>query len=157
MFQDPEVVKGIAKLQAASAKMTDEEKAEEVDDVRKRLGMLPRKKKKPEVPYEVEMTEEADMTEQEAAPAPEDTIEIGDDNDNDEWVHGQDEDDDNTLHPWTSRKQGCENDSEEESLFSNGSDNDHYENNPDDDYYQSTNDENKKNKSKRLTDTTSQS
>ena len=73
------------------------------------------------------------MTEQADAPAPEDTIEIGDDNDNDEWAHGQDEDDDKTLHPRTARKQGCENDPEEKSLFSNESDNDHNDNNPDDD------------------------
>ena len=36
--------------------------------------MMPRKKKKPEGPYEVDTTEEADMTEQAAPPAPEDTI-----------------------------------------------------------------------------------
>ena len=65
------------------------------------------------------------MTEQAAAPAPEDTIEIGDDNDNDEWAHGQDDDDDKTSHPQTARKQRCENDPEEESLFSNERDNDH--------------------------------
>ena len=65
--------------------------------------MLP-KKRKPEAPYNVDTTEEADMTEQAAAPAPEDTIEIGDDNNNDEWANGQDEDDDNTLHPQTARK-----------------------------------------------------
>ena len=47
---------------------------EEVDDVLKRLGMLPMKKKKPEGPYEVDTTEEADMTKQAAAPAPVDTI-----------------------------------------------------------------------------------
>ena len=53
------------------------------------------------------MTEEADMTDQAAAPAPEDTIEIGDNNDNNECAHGQDEDDNNTLHSRTARKQGC--------------------------------------------------
>ena len=47
---DPEIAKGVAKFQAARAKMTNEEKAEEVDGVRKQLGMLPRKKKKPEGP-----------------------------------------------------------------------------------------------------------
>ena len=88
-FQDLE----IAKFQVARAKMTNEEKAEEVDDVRKLLGMLPRKRK-PKGPYEVDTTEEADMTEQVAAPAPEDTIEIGGDNDNDEWEHCQDKEDD---------------------------------------------------------------
>ena len=86
--------------------------------------MLPRKRKKPKGLYEVDTTKEADMTKQAAATAPEDTIEIGDDNNNDEWAHGQDEDDDNTLHPRTARKQGCENYLEEESLFSNESDND---------------------------------
>ena len=47
------------------------------------------------------MTKESDMTEQAAAPAPEDTIEIGDNKENNEWAHGQDEDDDDTLHPRT--------------------------------------------------------
>ena len=121
--------------------MNDEEKAEEVDNVRKQLGMLP-KKRKPEGPNEVDTTEEVGMTKQAAAPAPEDTIEIGDDNNNDEWAHGQDEDDDNTLHPRTARKQGCENYPEEESLFSNESDNDQDDNDPDDDYSQSSDDEN---------------
>ena len=79
-FQDPEV----AKFQAARAKMTDEEKAEEIDGARKQLGILPRKKKKPKGPYEVDTTEESDMTKQADAPAPEDTIEIGNDNNNDE-------------------------------------------------------------------------
>ena len=115
--------------------------------------MMPRKKKKPEGPYEVDTTKEADMTEQAAAPAPEDTIEIGDNNDNDEWAHSQDEDDDSTLHPWTARKQGCENDPEEESLFFNESDNDHDDNDPDDDYFQSSDDKNKKKNSKRKTPT----
>ena len=94
-FQDPEVAKEVAKFQAARAKMTYEEKAEEIDGARKQLGILPMKKKKPKGPYEVDTTEEADMTKQADAPAPEDTIEIGDDNDNDEWVHGQDDDDNN--------------------------------------------------------------
>ena len=73
-------------------------KRREVDDVRKQLGRLP-KRRKLEGPYEVDTTEETDMTEQAAAPAPEDMIEIGDNNDNNEWAHGQDKDDDNTLHP----------------------------------------------------------
>ena len=114
--------------------------------------MLPRKKK-PEGPYEVDTTKEVDMTKQAAAPAPEDTIEICDDNDNDEWARGQDEDDDNTLHPRTARKQGYENDPEEESLFSNESDNNHDENDPDNHYSESTGDENKKKRSKRKTPT----
>ena len=95
-FQDPEV----AKFQAARAKMTNEEKADEIEGVRKQLGMMPRNKNKTGGPYEVDTTEEADMTKQAAAPAPEDTIEIGGDNENDEWAHGQDKEDDNTLHPW---------------------------------------------------------
>ena len=76
----------VAKFAAARAKMTDEEKEEEIASVRKQLGILPRKKKpnlKPPVvaegPYEVDTTEETDMTEQAAAPTPEDTIDIGDD------------------------------------------------------------------------------
>ena len=128
-FQDPE----LAKFQAARVKMTNKEKTEEIEGIRKQLGMLPRKKKKPKGPYEVDTTEEADMTEQVAAPAPEDTIEIDDNNNNDEWAHVQDEEDDNTLHPWTARNQGCENDPEEESLFSDESNNDHDDNDHSDD------------------------
>ena len=45
VFQDPETIKGIAKFQAAREKMTDEKKAEEVDNVRKRFGMMPRNRK----------------------------------------------------------------------------------------------------------------
>ena len=107
-FQDPEV----AKFQAARAKMTDEEKVEEIDGVQKQLGILRRKKKKPDGPYEVDTTKEADMTKQAAAPALEDTIEIGNDNNNDEWEHGKDVEDDITLHPRKARKQGCENNPE---------------------------------------------
>ena len=151
-FLGPEAAKDIAKFQAARAKMTDEEKAEEVDDVRKQLVMLMRKKKKPEGPYEVDKTEEADMTKQADAPAPEDTIEIGDNNDNDKWAHGQEKDDNNTLHPRTGRKQVCEN-YPEESLFSKDSNDDHDDNDPDDNYSQSADDENKKKKSKRKTPT----
>ena len=62
MFKDTETIKSIAKFQAARAKMTEEEKADEIDDVRKRLGRLPRKRDNPESPYEVDTTEEADMT-----------------------------------------------------------------------------------------------
>ena len=47
--------------------MTKEEKADEVDDVRNRLVMPP-KRRKPEGPYEVDTTEETYMTEQAAAP-----------------------------------------------------------------------------------------
>ena len=63
MYADPEAKKEIAKFQAARAKMTEEEKADEVDDVCKRLVITP-KRRKPEGPYEVDTTEEADMTEQ---------------------------------------------------------------------------------------------
>ena len=51
-----------------------EEKAEKIYDIRKQVGMPPRKRGKPESPYEVDTTEEADMTEQAAAPAPGDPI-----------------------------------------------------------------------------------
>ena len=71
------------------------------------------------------------MTKQAAAPTPKDTINIdsGDKNDNDD----EDEEDDNTLHPRTARKQGCEN-HPEESLFSDDSDYDHDDNDPDYNY-----------------------
>ena len=98
MFKDPETIKVIAKFQAARAKMTEEEKTDEIDDIRKRFGRLPRKRDKPEIPYEVDTPDEADMTEQAAAPAPGDTIKIVDDNNNDERSHGQDEDDENISH-----------------------------------------------------------
>ena len=84
MFKYPETIKSIAKFQSAPAKMTEEEKADEIYDVRKRLGRLPRKRDKLKSPYEADTTEEADMTKQVAAPAPGDPIEIGDDNGNDE-------------------------------------------------------------------------
>ena len=44
---DPEIAKGVTKFQAARAKMINEEKADEIDVVRKQLGMMPRKKNKP--------------------------------------------------------------------------------------------------------------
>ena len=50
--------------------MTKEEKADEIDDIRKKFGRLPRKREKPKIPYEVDTTEEADMTEQADATAP---------------------------------------------------------------------------------------
>ena len=93
------------------------------------------------------------MTEQGAAPAPEDTIKIGDDNNNDEWAHGQDKDDDNILLPRPARLKGCEKDPEEESLFSNKSDNDNDDNYPNDDYSKSSDGADKKKKSKRKTPT----
>ena len=136
MFKYPDTIRGISKFQASRAKMNDEEKAEEVDGIRKQLGMLPRKRGKPESPYEADTTEETDMTEQAAAPAPGDPIEIGDDNDNDVWTHdqhGQDEDDNNISLPWPPRLQGCEYDPEDDSLFSNESDDENDDNEPDDD------------------------
>ena len=86
-------------------------------------------------------------SEQPAAPTPEDTIDIGDDNNKNE----EDKEDDNTLYHWTARKQGCENDSEKESIFSKDSEDDHDDNNPNENYSESTDDEIKKNKSKRKT------
>ena len=130
--------------------MTNEEKEAEIASVRKQLGIPPRKKpgaKLPdldEVPYEVDTAEETDMTDQAAAPTPKYMIDIGDNNDNDD----EDEEDNNTLHPRTERKQGCEN-HPEESLLSEDSNDYHDDNDPDDDYSESTNDENKKKKSKR--------
>ena len=76
------------------------------------------------------------MTKQAAAPAPGDPIEIGDDKDNDGWAHGQDEDDDNISLTRPTRLQGCDNDSGEEYLFSNESDNDNDDNNRGDNYSQ---------------------
>ena len=128
MFKDPETIRGIAKFQAARANMTEEEKAEEIDDILKQVGMPPRKRGKPESPYEADTTEEADMTEQAAAPAPGDLIEIGDENDNGDWAHGQYKDDDNILLSRPARLQVCENDPDNESLFSNKS-NDENDNN----------------------------
>ena len=107
-FQDSEV----AKFQAAREKMTNEEKEEKIASVRKQLEILTRKNQpdvKPPVvvegPYKVDTTEETDMTDQAAAPAPEDTIDIGNYIDNDE----EDKEDYNTLHRRTARKQGCKN------------------------------------------------
>ena len=124
----------IAKFAAAREKISDEEKEAEIASVRKQLGILPRKPpdvNPPDVdvgPCEADTTEETDITEQAAAPTREDTIDSVNDNNNDDEV----EEDDNTLHPWTERKQGCENHTEE-SLFSDNSNDDHYENDHDDD------------------------
>ena len=158
-FNTPERIKSIQECQAAHVKMNEEEKESEVDSIRQKMGMLPeavsmtmKKRGKPKSPYEADTTKEADMTEQESAPAPGDLIEIGDDNDNDGGVHdpyGQDEDDDNISLPRPARLQGCENDPEEESLFSNESDDDNDENDPDDDYSQLSDGADKKKKSKR--------
>ena len=102
-----------------------------------------------EGPYEADTTEETDTTDQAAAPTPKDTINI--DNGGDTDNNDKDKEDDNTLHPQTARKQGCENHPEEKSLFSEDSDDDHNDNEPDDYYSESTDDENKKTKSKRKT------
>ena len=100
----------IAKFAFAREKMTDEYKQAEIASVRKQLGILPRKPTDvDEGPYEADTTEETDITEQAAAPTPEDMIKIGDDNDNDDEDNDEEKDDDNTLHPRTARKQGCEN------------------------------------------------
>ena len=114
MFKYPETIKCISKFQAARAKINEEEKADEIYDIRKQFGRLPRKRDKPEIPYEVDTPDEADMTEQAAAPAPGDTIEIVDDNNNDERSHGQDEDDENISLHRPVRLQGCENNPEED-------------------------------------------
>ena len=117
MSKDPVTRRGISKFQSARAKMTEEEKTEEIDDIRKQVGMPPRKREKPKSPFEADTTEEADMTKKAAAPTPGDPIEIVNDNDNDDWAHGQDEDDENILLSWSARLQGCENDPDDESLF----------------------------------------
>ena len=70
MFQDLETIRGIAKFQSARAKMTKEEKADGIDDIRKQLGHPPRNRGKPESPYEADTTKEADMTKQASAPSP---------------------------------------------------------------------------------------
>ena len=79
-----------------------------------------------------------------AAPTPEYTIDISDNNGNNDEA----EEDNNTLHPQTAWKQVFENHPEEESLFSEDSNNDHNDNDPDDYYSESTGDDNKKTKSK---------
>ena len=136
----------IAKFAAAREKMTDEERQAEIASVRKQLGILPRKPPGvDEGPYEADTTEETDMTKQAAAPTPEDTINSGDDNDNNDEDDDEDKEDDKTLHPWTARKQGCENHTEE-SLFSDDIDNDHDDNDHDDNYSESSDEENKKKK-----------
>ena len=153
MFKDPETIRGIAKFQAAHAKMTKEEKAEEIDNIRKQVGMPPGKRDKPESPYEADTTKKADMTKQAAAPDPGDPIEIGNDNNNDGWAHGQNKDDDNILLPRPTRLQGCENNPDDESLFSNKSNDDNDDNDPNDAYSQPSDGMDKKKNSKRKTPT----
>ena len=55
------MAKEVATFQAAREKMTDEEEANEIDGLRKQLGMLLRKKKKTEGPHEFDTAEEADI------------------------------------------------------------------------------------------------
>ena len=122
--------------------MIDDKRQAEIAEVRKELGILPMKP--PDVdegPYEADMTGETDTTEQAADPTTKDTINIDNGDNNDD----EDEEDDNTLHPWTSRKQGCENRTEEP-LFSDDSDNDHGDNDHNDHYSESSDDESKKKK-----------
>ena len=127
-----------------SKKMTDDERQAKIADVRKQLGILPRKPPNTdESPYEADMTKETDAIEQAAAPTPKDTINIDSGNKNDNY--DEDEEYDNTLHPQTARKQGCE-DREEESLFYKDSDDDH-----DDHYSESSDDESKKKNKSRST------
>ena len=82
-----------------------------------------------EDPYEADTTKETDTTEQAADPTPKDTINIDNGDDNDD----KDKEDDNTLHPRTSRKQGCENRTEEP-IFNEDSNDDHDDNDHDDHY-----------------------
>ena len=57
--------------------MTDDERQSKIADVRKKLGILPRDPPDvDECPYEADMNEETDTTEQAAAPTPKDAINI---------------------------------------------------------------------------------
>ena len=109
-----------------------------------------------EGPYEAYTNEETDMTDQAAAPTPEDTINRGNDNDNgndnnnDNDNNDEDEEDNNTLHPQTARKQGCENRTEEP-IFNEDSNDDHDENDHDDHYSESSDADSKKKKIPRRT------
>ena len=86
-------------------------------------------------PYEADTTEGTDTAEQVAASTPKEPINIDSDDENDNDDENQDDinagtkdygevKDDNTLHPRTASKQGCE-EREEESLFSEDSYDDH--------------------------------
>ena len=142
--------------------MTDEERQAQIADVHKQLGILPRKPPVvDEGPYEAETAEETDTTKQAAAPTQKDPINIEseDNNENDdededdvnsEKKDDGDVEDNNTLHPRTAKKKGCE-EREEESLFSEDSDDDHDENDHDDHYSESSYDESKKKKKSRRT------
>ena len=93
-FNTPERIKGIQDAQAARAKMTEEEKEEQLENMRLSMGMLPKdimlamkKRGKPKGPYkiidEAYTTKETALTDQSDVPDPGDPIEIGNDNDND--------------------------------------------------------------------------
>ena len=109
--------------------MTDDERQSHIADVRKQLGILPRKPPdEDEGPYEADTTEETDTIKQAVAPTPKDPINIDSYNDNENDDEDKDDvnadtkddgdvEDDNTLHPLTARKQGCE-ERGGESLFS---------------------------------------
>ena len=88
-----------------------------------------------EGPYEADTNEETDTTKQADAPTLKDPINIDSDHDNDNDDEDEDDvnadtkddgdvEDNNTLHPWTARKQGCE-EHAEESLLSEDSNNEH--------------------------------
>ena len=132
--------------------MNDDKRQAKIADIRNKLGLPPRvdPPRVDEGPYEADTTEETDTTDQAADSTPRDLINIDSDNDNENDDEDQydinadtkddgEVEDDNTLHPRTVRKQGCE-EHEEESLFSENSDDDHG-----DHYSESSNGESKKN------------
>ena len=137
--------------------MTDDERQDKIDDVRNQLGILLRKlPDMDEGPYEADTTEETDTTEQAAATTTKGQINIDSDDNNGKYDKDEDDvnadtkddgdvEDDNTLHPRTARKQGCE-ECEEDSLFSEDSEDDHDDNYHDDHYSESSDDESKKKK-----------
>ena len=149
-FNTPDRIKGIQDAQAARAKMNEDEKEEEIDNMHLSMGMLPKaiilamkKRGKPKGPYKSidksDTTKETALTEQAAVPNTGDPTEIGDENGSD----GRSQD-----------QQECANNPDDE-LFSAESDNDNDNNdpddnnNPDDEYSQSNYDENKKKKKKK--------
>ena len=100
-----------------SKKLTDDERQAQIADVRKQLGILPRKPPDAvEGPYEADTTKDTNTTDQAAAPTPKDAINIDSDDDNDNDDEDEDEvnaetkddgdaKDNNTLHLRTARKQ----------------------------------------------------
>ena len=89
-FNTPERIKGIQDAQAAREKMTEEEKEEEVENMRLRMGMLPKaimlamkKRCKPKGLYISIDYKEAALAKQADVPDPGDPIEIRNENDND--------------------------------------------------------------------------